>query len=85
MSGVHYVENYVIQKKFSEKDACSVGDLISLRNIEVYVLARVVISRVNLHTSITSFATGNFAGCQQHAVFTVQPLIGRDYVGLSSV
>ena len=39
---------------FSEKDACSAGDLISLRNVEVYVLARVVISRVDLH--IMSYA-----------------------------
>ena len=36
---------------FSEKDACSAGDLISLRYVEVYVhvLARVVISRVDLY------------------------------------
>ena len=33
---------------FSEKDACLAGDLISLHNVEVYALARVVISRVDL-------------------------------------
>ena len=36
---------------FSEKDACSAGDLISLRYVEVYVLERVVISRVDLYNS----------------------------------
>ena len=34
---------------FSEKDVCSAGDLISVRNVEVYVLARVAISRVDLY------------------------------------
>ena len=36
---------------FSEKDACLAGDLISLRNVEVYILARVVIPRVDLYLS----------------------------------
>ena len=40
---LHYTEQI-----FSEKDACSAGDLISLRYVEVYVLARVVIARVDL-------------------------------------
>ena len=34
---------------FSEKDTCLVGDWISLRNVEVYILARIVISRVDLY------------------------------------
>ena len=34
---------------FSEKDACLAGSLISLRNVEAYVLARAVISRVQLY------------------------------------
>ena len=37
---------------FNEKDACSAGDLISLRNVEVYVLARVVVLRVDLHAGL---------------------------------
>ena len=37
---------------FSEKDACSAGDLISLRKVEVYVLARVVVLRVDLHAGL---------------------------------
>ena len=37
-----------IEQVFSEKDACSAGDLISLRIVEVCVLARVVILRVDL-------------------------------------
>ena len=44
MSSVRYVDNYVIQNTFSA------GDLISLRNVEVYVLARVVILRVDLYS-----------------------------------
>ena len=33
---------------FSEKDACSAGDLISLCYVEVYILARGAISRIDL-------------------------------------
>ena len=41
--------SYVIPNTFSvKKDACSAGDLISLCNVVVYVLVRVVISRVDL-------------------------------------
>ena len=38
------------EQVFSEKDVCSAGDLIFFkRNVEIYLLARVVILRVNLY------------------------------------
>ena len=44
-----YLELRYTEQIFSEKDACLTGDLISSRYVEVYVLARVVISRADLH------------------------------------
>ena len=48
-SNVRYVELRYTKQIFSEKDVCSAGDLVSLRNVEVYVLVRAVISRVDLY------------------------------------
>ena len=47
---------------FSENDACSAGDLISLHNVEVYVLARVAILRV--YSSLNF----NIPGCRHHVM-----------------
>ena len=53
---------------FSEKDACSAGDLISLRNVEVYVLllllVRVVLctgflAHVSLPCTVANAAAGS--------------------------
>ena len=48
---LRYVELRYAEQIFSEKDACSAGDLLSLRYVEVDVLARVVISRVDLYAA----------------------------------
>ena len=52
---LYYVELRYTEQVFNEKDACLAGDLISLRNVEVYVQVRVVISRVDLHMGVYRF------------------------------
>ena len=37
------------EQVFSEEDACSTGKLIFLRDVEIYMQVRVVISRVDLY------------------------------------
>ena len=72
------IESRYTEQIFSEKDACSAGDLTSLLYVEVYVLARVVISGV--YPYIIRVSTEKFLGPCRISINSIQNLSASSLV-----